>query len=479
MSPFDFIPLNLATGGGLQGVNLPSPSGGDDSPIINPILATATSSSPKRFILQGGTYKAISAPFNWPGSPYSQLIGQGRDITTIQPAAGQQGLAFTTDILASACFMSDFAVIYSSDADGTNSGSQAFFYHVPGGTTGGFFNHRYERIHIKSAYRGFALADSDNQQTLWDSSWDTILFEHVNNRCVSMLPAVPVGIPNQKWFNTTVRNTGTPAIQSTDAAFRFNAVNEVAMIGGDWEGWTDTLVQMDGGAGVEMIGIHVEHHVANTAFCRILKVANGPLVLEDFTISGATTANCTGQCSVVHLDSGSLDVRAGWHNIDCTLGNPGIKDVIEGSSANAISVSSPFNFTKFGGNLIGIGAVGGNAAYEELIWGGRRQLAYAASMTPDLSFPSRRFYVPVTNASAFTFQNPTNTVADEKAEIEIEVQNTTGGAIAANPSFGTQYKLAGGAAFTNPGAGKNRNIIFRYDMPNQLWKEVSRITADL
>lgn len=443
----------------------------NDTAAIQAAINASTSTAPKLVYFPTGTY-IITAALTIPFSPGFSMVGEGPYNSVIQQnTAGQACFIFANDLTHSVS-VSDLTIQYP--ADQSNAGSVAFLYHVNGGSTGGFFHHIYSNLHLKSCYRGFSLFETDGAQTLWDTTWRNIFFEHITNRCVSMVSATPLGIPSLRFYDIYIQNTGVPAITSTGPAFYLSGVNEATFVGMDWEGWTDTLIQMDGGTGVDIDGLHVEHHILDTAFCRVFKIANGPFSIRNWTFAGATTANCTGQASIFHADSGQLVIHEGWHSVNTALGNPGIKDVVEGSSAAAISVDWR-NIQKQGGNLIGLGDVGSNPAYTELLRGGRRQLTLGANIANDLSFPSRKFWISDTvAATARTIVNPTNPRAEDR--ITYEIQNNSGGVLGVL-TWGTEFKLAG--AWVQPANTKKRTITFDRDPVNSLWIENGRAAADI
>jgi hypothetical protein len=81
--------------------------------------------------------------------------------------------------------------------------------------------------------------------------------------------------------------------------------------------------------------------------------------------------------------------------------------------------------------------------------------------------------IRVTNNTAFQVNNPTNENAG--ALLTFSIENASGGAMGAI-TWSTKFKLAG--AFTNPATGNLREITFRYDSSNSVFREFSRSAAD-
>lgn len=113
------------------------------------------------------------------------------------------------------------------------------------------------------------------------------------------------------------------------------------------------------------------------------------------------------------------------------------------------------------------------------------RLAYSATMTAALA-QGNRFLVTATNGTAFQFANPTvpslthvNTIkVYDGHELEFVILNSSGGALGAI-TFGTKFKLEGGAVPTQPANGKRRKISFYYDATADLFIEVGRSAADI
>lgn len=97
-------------------------------------------------------------------------------------------------------------------------------------------------------------------------------------------------------------------------------------------------------------------------------------------------------------------------------------------------------------------------------------VAYSASITLDCS-QGNEFDVPVTNATAFTINNPTNGNAGQN--ITVQIRNATGGSIGAI-TWGSAFKMLG---FTNPIAGGSCTLSFRYDGTN--WTQITPQTAQV
>lgn len=98
--------------------------------------------------------------------------------------------------------------------------------------------------------------------------------------------------------------------------------------------------------------------------------------------------------------------------------------------------------------------------------------AYGPTITVDAS-QQETTYIGVTDNVNFTISNPINPL-EQGQTIEIMIANTTGGAIG-TATFDTNYRL--GASWTQPGAGKNRTIEFKYINPH--WIETYRSAVDV
>jgi hypothetical protein len=97
--------------------------------------------------------------------------------------------------------------------------------------------------------------------------------------------------------------------------------------------------------------------------------------------------------------------------------------------------------------------------------------AYSASINFDLNLADK-FYIGVTNTSAFTINAPASVVKGYR--IMFNIKNISGGAMG-TITWDAVFKLAG--AFVNPANTKQRNIEFYYDGIN--WIETNRAAADI
>jgi hypothetical protein len=98
---------------------------------------------------------------------------------------------------------------------------------------------------------------------------------------------------------------------------------------------------------------------------------------------------------------------------------------------------------------------------------GYADLTYGATVNIN-AFLGGRFYLPITNGSAFTIANPTNPTTGQ--EITIAMKNNTAGA-AGPVSWGSNFTLVN-STFMGPPAGEFRTITFYYDNPT--WVEIAR-----
>jgi hypothetical protein len=88
-------------------------------------------------------------------------------------------------------------------------------------------------------------------------------------------------------------------------------------------------------------------------------------------------------------------------------------------------------------------------------------VTYSASMTPDCRL-GRYQTINASNTTAFTINNPTNApVGTETAELTIEIQNSSGGALGA-VTWGSAFNSASWT-FTAPANGKKRAFHFRWN----------------
>jgi hypothetical protein len=436
-------------------------------------------------------YKITSALL--PARVGQKIVGSGIETCVIQQAtAGQPIFKFATDLTHSVT-VSDLSLEYGSDQ--SNTGSVAFLYDVAGGSTAGFFHHVYERLHIKSAYRGFGLIETDGGQTLWDATWRNILFEHITNRCVSMVSATPLGIPSLRFFDIAIRNTGSPTISSTGAAFYFSGVNEATMVGLDWEGWCDTLIYADGGSNLHVDGLHVEHHLFTVTNSKMFEFSSTNAEFKNFSWSNegagaggsaaqtgvdtALTIFSLGAASHVKVHTGeywfTLPAGATAAPVEFVWADPTtdvkieVEHVTNRGAAAAEGVNLPRVHT--------VGASDQKAYTAQFLPGGPRALTISGSTySTSLNFPSRIFQIVKANGTAFTIASPTGGVVGD--QIIYDIKNSAGGAMGVVTwgSSGTAFLLAGGT-FTRPADTKRRTIGFYNDGTNYV--ETFRASGDI
>ena len=101
----------------------------------------------------------------------------------------------------------------------------------------------------------------------------------------------------------------------------------------------------------------------------------------------------------------------------------------------------------------------------------REVVTYSASMTPNQR-NGRSHTITATNGTAFTINNPTNSVDGDL--VTLMIRNASGGALGA-ATFASGYKL--GAAWTQPADTFSRSIEFLNDGTN--WVETFRSAADV
>ena len=125
------------------------------------------------------------------------------------------------------------------------------------------------------------------------------------------------------------------------------------------------------------------------------------------------------------------------------------------------------------GTYRGAGSINAAAAY--YVNGaritGREAVTYSASMTPNQR-NGQTHTVTITDANAFTINNPTNSVDGDV--VRIVLSNTSGGAHGAI-TWGAGYKMAGALAAI--ATGFNRTVEFVYNGTN--WVESFRSAADV
>lgn len=110
---------------------------------------------------------------------------------------------------------------------------------------------------------------------------------------------------------------------------------------------------------------------------------------------------------------------------------------------------------------------------------GANTVTYSASMTPDVGLGSA-ITITATNNVAFTINAPLLNGAAISATnvplgtiLQLTIRNTSGGALGV-ATFNAVFKLS---AWTQPGNGNSRSIMFRWDGTN--WVEQSRTAADV
>lgn len=102
---------------------------------------------------------------------------------------------------------------------------------------------------------------------------------------------------------------------------------------------------------------------------------------------------------------------------------------------------------------------------------GLNLLTYGANVNTNGAL-AYTYLLSVTNTTAFTMKNPTNSIRGR--QYTFDISNESGG-VMGTITWEANFKLAG--AFTNPANGKHRTITFYSD--NTAWWEMSRAAADI
>lgn len=183
---------------------------------------------------------------------------------------------------------------------------------------------------------------------------------------------------------------------------------------------------------------------------------------QQVVVMGNTATSSTTLGRALLYSSGNVQVTA--------VGN-----IASGTTGPAIVSTGDTSFEQhanLGGSLAA--ASGGIVTLGQIVQA-RATLTYGTTVTPNAASANYQM-LNVTNATAFTFANPTNTWAATTAAgtLTFEILNSSGGAMG-TITWGTLYLLAGGA-FTNPGTGKRRVITFAWNGTNYV--EQTRSSAD-
>ncbi len=456
----------------------------DTAAIQAAVNATVVSiDQTKMLFFPAGKYK-ISTEIVIPTNPGIELVGTGMYSTIIEQQTAGHPVIYVKQVGSSdrspplhSFAIRNMALNYPSAQ--TNVASIAVYYDWASPSIAGtvYFNHLYEDIRIFYAYKGFAFNNAHGTDAIWSSTWRRIFMAGIKQSCFDFVSAGTAGQPILCFYDCLLDNAGS-GVTSTGPMFNLEAVGECVMTGMDLEGWYDTIANVDS-CNVKIQGLHLENNFFNSAFSKMFIVSNGSLSIDTFTCSGnATTANNTDQTTMVQADaSGRVDLRNGFHNVDCTLGTSYIRELVYSGSLSNNPRISVFNVTKAGGGLSDPGTGTRAAEVGEFLFGGRRQLTYSGTISPgDLSLVgSRRFWWSVTNGTSFTIANTSNARADDR--ITFEIQNANGTNIG-TAIWGSEYKLSGGT-WTQPASTKKRTVSFYRDPVNTLWIEECRTTADI
>lgn len=332
-------------------VYVPPPTGiaATDTANIQNALNQSTSISPKRIVLQPGTYQ-LNAQLAVPLSPGMQIVGQGPVVTAIQQnTAGVPIFAFLADN-TNTIRIADMTAQYATAQ--SNALSQAFYYHVAGGTSGGFYLHTYENLYIKNAYDGFAVEEADNFQPIWDITWRKVTFQNIARSLVRLKPATAGGMLGLNFYD--IYSGSAPTVAGAEA-FVFQAC-EVNMIGMDLEKWTDTLFHSYGGGRLSIRQLHVESHTFAANFSHMATVYDATILdVDGFRIlNSANTSTNTDFCVLFRAPNAGpiMTIKNGAHQVTTTNGAAYVTEVaFQGTPGTANVAIKTENIQKIGGGL--------------------------------------------------------------------------------------------------------------------------------
>ncbi|MGH7206833.1 MAG: glycosyl hydrolase family 28-related protein [Nitrospiraceae bacterium] len=298
----------------------------DDTAAIQEALNISTLSNPVAVYLPPGTYK-ITNELVMPFSPGMKLFGAGKRASVLkQFTAGKAILRFDT-VDTHSVNVSDMALTY--DVPQTNVASVAVKWNAR------IYFHKYERLHVINAYRGFATNDV---VTPWNNTFSDVQLFDIKNRAFSFVSTG--GNPVNVMQLVSVINTGGAGVVSTDACIT-SAGTELCIDGLDIEGWYNTIFDHYGGSITTIRGLHVESHKFDAAFSQLFSVANaGPFRVEGFSVSGATTANNSDTVNIVRAsDAAEVALRDGKIAVATALGTSYSRGVVFSPAGGAKAIS--------------------------------------------------------------------------------------------------------------------------------------------
>jgi hypothetical protein len=338
-----YVPAVMTEGAGID------PTGATVSAGLQTVINRAMLNDPQGFRMPAGLFK-LTAPLNFPFSPYSRLGGAGSELTILrQTTAGQPVMKFGTDLTHSVNIENltlDFATPQ------TNTGSIGILYDDGAGLGQGFFNHHYCNMTIRNTYRGLAVADAAGAQTVWNLWCENMHFIQTKNSAVFMRPSTSIGVPQVVFSGTEINNCGTGLV-STGPAFDLSGV-ELTLNNLDIEGWHNEIITSDSG-NILIRGLHVEHHLWSHPYASAFIFANGALVIDGFNLHGDTTAGCTDAVYMVQADvNAKLTLINGDYDVDCALGGSYLRELVYcgGDSSATLTVANVHKgVTNPGGDL--------------------------------------------------------------------------------------------------------------------------------
>lgn len=285
---------------------------------------------------------SLIVPWEFRGCPFR---GQGRH--DVPGSARASALRFpantpafilnagTDGVGVNSALFCDFAIEWD-DPSGTGNTDQVAFLHqelsVPSST---WFHNTFERISIRNAYKGWAVAGSPGQSpNIWDTHWLNILFFDLQSSAFDLIGPVTVGQPINTFRDITLANANGPVV-STGPFFRFAAV-EAHMSGLDLEGWFNGIYEGVGGFSVDIQGVHIEHHTidALTPLPYLFYCANGNLSIRNMSVSGDSAGGLFGITAIANADVGGCitleDLSLAWNPAvgNCIAAGSGGKYVI-------------------------------------------------------------------------------------------------------------------------------------------------------
>lgn len=343
-------------------------------------------------------------------------------------------------------------------------------FRVRGATPGFVWKCRVGHIYIRGFDDGFQIDCDTNIGEVFDNDFDQIEVLDCDDRSLDI-----DGIYN-RFGRIFVTNSGNYAVVMNASQCTIDQIvtdGPVTCAGASCVIGKVVIEGIHGSGASQAVEVNNSGHQFRQITLKEIPAAKCPIGVS---FGSLATAQIIGDIVVTGTDypTTPISLTAGSSGVMGSASIPGGTKI--STSTSVISnwrfigdVSSAF----IGDRYLNTNLLVENSGRLKQVTGGKTEkrlgLTYSSSIATDASLASH-FTITVTNGTAFTIQLPSN--AEDGAEIEYTIYNSSGGAMGA--ITWTSFKMS---AWTNPANGSNRSIRFRYD--GSFWTQVSQTGVDV